>query len=79
MSGVKNVENMLKSRKGVVLVDDEKKPFNDYLDHLNKIEGNVPNGSLKGLPKGLRYIGFFAIGFFLLTFLLILILNILNI
>ncbi|MBS4213810.1 amino acid transporter [Neobacillus rhizophilus] len=52
------------------------KPFNDVIDHYDKIEGNAANGSLKKLPK-LRYFGYFFISFFALGIMLLIILNIL--
>jgi hypothetical protein len=57
---------------------EENKPFNDVIDHFNKIEGNVANlanADLKKLPKPLRYFGYFIGGFFFISFLLIIILN----
>jgi hypothetical protein len=45
---------------------DENKPFNDVIDHFNKIEGNAANlakTDIKKLPKPIRYIGYFMIGF----------------
>lgn len=54
------------------------KPFNDVIDHYDKIEGNAANGSLKKLPKPLRYFGYFFISFFALGILLLIILNVLR-
>jgi hypothetical protein len=62
-------------------MDEEKKPFNDVIDYVNKIEGNAANlakTDLKRLPKPIRYIGYFIIGFFSITILLMIILNVLN-
>lgn len=57
---------------------EENKPFNDVIDHFNKIEGNATNptnAKLKKLPKPLKYFGYFMIGFFSISILLIIILN----
>lgn len=61
-------------------MEDEKKPFNDVIDHFNKIEGNAANlvnTDLKKLPKPIKYIGFFMIGFFSISIVLMILLNIL--
>ncbi|MBT2656709.1 amino acid transporter [Bacillus sp. ISL-18] len=60
---------------------EEKKPFNDVIDHFNKIEGNATNptnAKLKRLPKPLKYFGYFMIGFLLISFLLVIVLNLLD-
>ena len=67
--------------KGELRVDEDKKPFNDAIDHMNKIEGNVSNlanADFKKLPRPLKYFGYFVVGFFSITLLLILILNLLK-
>lgn len=59
-------------------MDEDKKPFNDAIDHMNKIEGNVSNldnTDLEKLPRPLRYIGYLIVGFFLITILLMAILS----
>ena len=56
-------------------------PFNDVIDHFNKIEGNAgkpSNADLGKSPKPLKYFGYFVIGFFLVAILLSVILNIIN-
>jgi hypothetical protein len=73
--------NMLIFSKGVVCMSEENKPFNDVIDHFNKIEGNVGNPAnekLQNLPKPIKYIGYFMIGFFALSFILVIILNLIN-
>lgn len=60
---------------------DENKPFNDVINHFNKIEGNAANLSktdIKKLPKPLNYIRYFMIGFIAFSILLMIILNLLN-
>ncbi|CAH2714604.1 hypothetical protein BACCIP111895_01776 [Neobacillus rhizosphaerae] len=60
---------------------EENKPFNDVIDHFNKIEGNVTNpanAKFSKLPKPLKYIGYFMIAFFSVSFILIIILSLLN-
>ncbi|MEH7111318.1 amino acid transporter [Neobacillus niacini] len=60
-------------------MNNEKKAFNDVIDHYNKIEGNAANlakTDFKKLPKPIRYIGFFMIGFFSISIILMIILNI---
>ncbi|WP_342429508.1 hypothetical protein [Neobacillus sp. FSL H8-0543] len=57
---------------------EENKPFNDVIDHFNKIEGNAANlakADLKKLPKPLRNFGYFLGVFFSISILLIIILN----
>jgi hypothetical protein len=60
---------------------EEDKPFNDAIDHFNKIEGNATNpknADLNKLPKPLKYIGYFMIAFFSISLILIIILSLLN-
>ncbi|MEH7097458.1 amino acid transporter [Neobacillus vireti] len=60
---------------------DKNKPFNDVIDHINKIEGNmayVSKDAIKKLPKAIKLIGFFIAGFLSLTILLMIILNLLT-
>ncbi|MGF6949454.1 hypothetical protein QF028_001959 [Neobacillus sp. B4I6] len=60
---------------------EENKPFNDVIDHFNKIEGNgtnPANSKFSRLPKPLKYIGYFMIVFFSVSFILIIILSLLN-
>lgn len=52
---------------------DDKKPINDAMEHMSKIEGYPTNVDLKKLPKPLRYFGYFFIGFFSLSILFIII------
>lgn len=62
-------------------MDEDKKPFNDAIDHMNKIEGNVSNlanADLKKLPRPLKYFGYFMVGFFAISILLMLIFNLLR-
>ncbi|MBM7702995.1 amino acid transporter [Metabacillus iocasae] len=49
-----------------------RKPINDVMKHLNKLEGYPTNVELKTLPKPLRYFGYFFISFFALAALIIL-------
>ncbi|MHC0039652.1 amino acid transporter [Pseudoneobacillus sp. C159] len=54
----------------------EKKPFNDVIDHAQRIEGALPtNINMKQLPKPIRFLGYFFIGFFTISILLVFILN----
>jgi hypothetical protein len=56
----------------------DNKPFNDAIDHMNKIEGNVANlakADLNKLPRPLKYFGYFMADFFSISILLIIILN----
>ncbi|MET3696578.1 hypothetical protein SAMN05877753_103177 [Bacillus oleivorans] len=60
---------------------EDDKPFNDAIDHLNKIEGNPANfakADFTKLPKPLKYFGYFIIVFFSVSILLIIIANLLN-
>ncbi|WML44303.1 amino acid transporter [Neobacillus sp. PS3-40] len=60
---------------------EEDKPFNDVIDHFNKIEGNATNpknADFNKLPKPLKYIGYFMIAFFSISLILIIILSLLN-
>ncbi|MFB3167659.1 amino acid transporter [Neobacillus sp. 179-C4.2 HS] len=59
-------------------MEEENKPFNDAIDHFNKIEGNAANlakTDLRKLPKLLKFFGYFMIGFFSISILLIILLN----
>lgn len=59
-------------------MEEDKKPFNDAIDHMNKIEGNVSNlgnADLEKFPRPLKYIGYLIIGFFLISILLMPILS----
>jgi hypothetical protein len=59
-------------------VEEKNKPFNDVIDHFNKIEGNaanLANTDLKKLPKPLKYFGYFMGCFFSISILLMIILN----
>ncbi|CEG28677.1 hypothetical protein [Bacillus sp. B-jedd] len=56
----------------------DNKPFNEAIDHMNKVEGNVANlakADLNKLPKPLKYFGYFMAGFFSIAILLIIILK----
>jgi hypothetical protein len=69
---------MLKYSKRGFLMNKDNKPFNDAIDHLNKIEGNVANlakADLNKLPRPLKYFGYFMAAFFSISILLIIILN----
>ncbi|MED4224602.1 hypothetical protein [Neobacillus cucumis] len=60
---------------------EDQKPFNDVIDHFNKVEGNASNlgkASLKKYPRGLKFFGFFIVVFFSITIILMIILNLLN-
>ncbi|MEH7336098.1 amino acid transporter [Neobacillus drentensis] len=60
---------------------EEINPFNDVIDHINKIEGNSANISkdgVKKLPKPLKYLGYFMTGFLSISILLMIILNLLH-
>lgn len=59
---------------------EENKPFNDAIDHMNKVQGNASNFNkedLNKLPKPLKYFGYFIAGFFGIGIVLMLILSIL--
>ncbi|WP_088071872.1 amino acid transporter [Gottfriedia luciferensis] len=77
---MKNDNETLKDRQSLeeIQVLSQKQPFNDVIDHFNKIEGNTPrasNAKLNSLPKPIKYTGYFIIFFFLIAFLLTLIMN----
>jgi len=62
-------------------LDKEPKPFNDVIEHLEKIEGfptSPAKVKLKSLPKPIRVFGYIVIAFLSISFLLIILLNILN-
>jgi hypothetical protein len=56
----------------------DKKPINDAMEHMSKIEGYPTDVDLIRLPKPLRYFGYFFIGFFSLAILFIIIAKILT-
>lgn len=41
--------------------NEDHKPFNDVMDHLNKVEG-YPVRKAKNLPRPIRWIGYFMAG-----------------
>lgn len=60
---------------------DSKPPFNDVMDHFDKIEGNAYNivdTNFKGLPKPIRYIGYFMFAIVSITFIILIILSLLH-
>ncbi|MES9683655.1 amino acid transporter [Bacillus sp. AFS001701] len=61
---------------------EENKPFNDVIDHFNKIEGNASNvvskDAVKKLPKPLKFFGYFMASFLSISILLMIILNLLH-
>ena len=62
-------------------MQDKNKPFNDVIDHFDKIEGNAGspnNAKFSKLPNPLKFFGYFIIGFFSLSILLMIIFNLLN-
>ncbi|MBV7507938.1 hypothetical protein KW850_22230 [Bacillus sp. sid0103] len=62
-------------------MQEENKPFNHVIDHMNKIEGNAANptnAKFSKLPKPLKYIGYFIIAFISVSLILIIILNLMN-
>ncbi len=64
-------------RKGMInFMEDKKRPFNDVIDHFNKIEGNAAgtdNAKINKLPKPLKFIGYMIVGFFILSIVLMVI------
>lgn len=48
--------------------NDDHKPFNDVMDHLNKVEG-YPVRKAKNLPRPILWIGYFMAGGIVLMFL----------
>ncbi|MEG0472918.1 MAG: hypothetical protein RR588_11335 [Solibacillus sp.] len=59
------------------LNDEKDKPFNDAMEHLNKIEG-YPLRKGRNLPLPLKIIGYFMFGGIIIMLALGLILSILN-
>lgn len=56
----------------------DKKPINDAMEHMSKIEGYPPDVDLEKLPKPFRYFGYTMIGFFSLSILFIIIAKLLT-
>ena len=56
---------------------DEKEPFNDAMDHLNKIEG-YPIGKGGKLPLPLKIIGYFMFGGMIIMLVFGVVLSIFN-
>ncbi|MFC4408876.1 hypothetical protein ACFOZY_00360 [Chungangia koreensis] len=57
---------------------EDKKPFNDAIDHMEKIEGNSSNladADFNKMPKPIKFVGYFMIGFFSLSLLMGIILS----
>lgn len=62
-------------------MEDKNKPFNEVIDHFNKIEGNAGspnNAKINKLPKPLKFVGYIILSFFSLSILLIIIFNLIN-
>lgn len=59
------------------LNDEKEKPFNDAMEHLNKIEG-YPIRKVGKLPLPLKIIGYFMFGGIIIILVLGLILSIIN-
>ena len=58
-------------------LNDEKEPFNDAMDHLNKIEG-YPIRKGGNLPLPLKIIGYFMVGGMIIMLVFGLVLSIFN-
>jgi hypothetical protein len=56
----------------------DKKPINDAMEHMSRIEGIPTDANLKNLPRPLRYFGYFMIGFFTISILFIMVASILK-
>ncbi|MBB6447239.1 hypothetical protein [Bacillus benzoevorans] len=62
-------------------MDKENKPFNDVIDHMQKIEGNTTPATTTDrnkLPKPVRYFGYIVIAFIVLSLLMLITLNFLK-
>jgi hypothetical protein len=59
----------------------KKEPFNDAIDHFNKIEGNPAHAvstDWSKLPKPIRWIGYFMFGFIGVGGLVVLVLTLID-
>jgi hypothetical protein len=59
-----------------VAMNHENKPFNNAIDHMNKIEGNGANLAIvdmDSMPKPLKYFGYFIGGCVVFSFLLVMV------
>lgn len=62
-------------------MEDKKQPFNDVIDHFNKIEGNAvstDNAKINKLPKPLKFIAYMIVGYFILSIVIMVIFNLIN-
>jgi hypothetical protein len=63
-------------------MNEDDKPFNDVIDHFNKIEGNVSDivrkDTVKGLPKPIKFVWYFITVFLTISTLLIIFLSLLH-
>ncbi|MCO7128027.1 amino acid transporter [Sporolactobacillus shoreicorticis] len=61
------------------MLEKEKKPFNDVIDHMDKIEGSrLEKIEMKTLPKPIRVLGYFLLTFVVVSTLLTVILSLIN-
>ncbi|MDX8289315.1 amino acid transporter [Metabacillus indicus] len=49
----------------------DQKPFNDAVEHMERIEGLPSQTDMKKLPRPIRYFGYFFLGFFAVSLLFI--------
>ncbi|MET1248968.1 amino acid transporter [Sporolactobacillus sp. STCC-11] len=59
------------------MLEKEKKPFNDVIDHFDKTTGRPEKIEMKTLPKPIRIIGYVLITCVVVSTLLIIVLSIL--
>jgi hypothetical protein len=60
----------------IAMLEKEKKPFNDVIDHMDKIEGSrLEKIEMKTLPKPIRILGYFLVTFVVVSAILTIILS----
>lgn len=61
------------------MLEKDKEPFNDVIDHLDKIEGGrLEKIEMKTLPKPIRILGYFLISFVVISTLLAIVLSLIS-
>jgi hypothetical protein len=61
------------------MLEKKKKPFNDVIDHMEKIEGSrLEKFEMKTLPKPIRILGYFLLTFVVVSTILTVILSLIN-
>ncbi|MDF2910517.1 MAG: hypothetical protein K0Q56_1398 [Sporolactobacillus laevolacticus] len=62
-----------------MMLEKDKEPFNDVIDHLDKIEGGrLEKIEMKTLPNPIRILGYFLISCVVISTILVIILSVIS-